>query len=98
MGLRKEGVLGTRAGRIRPRSTPVLAPKGTVRTDITRTTVLRMIRTRIGLGTNLRSVSQKESLYAIGVISQATMLLVAQIVRSVRRPKFNLLSRKTTYR
>src|SRR5277367_5957010 len=76
-------------------STPVLALKGTVRTDTTGTTAPGMTGTESGQGTNLRPVSQRKSLYATGVISQVTMLLVAQIVRSLRRPKFNLLSRKT---
>jgi hypothetical protein len=61
---------------LRVRNTPVLAPKGTVRTDITGTTALRITETGIGLGTNLRSASQKKSLYTTSVISQATTLLV----------------------
>ena len=81
---------------LRVRSTPVSAPKGTVRTDIIGTTALGMTETRIGLGMNLQTVSQRRSLYVTSVISQATMPLVAQNVRSLRRPKFNRLSRSTT--
>jgi hypothetical protein len=42
---------------LRVRITPVLVPKGTVRTDITGTTALRMTGTGIGPGMNLPPVS-----------------------------------------
>jgi hypothetical protein len=81
---------------LRFQSTPVLAPKGTVKTSITGTTALGITETGIGQGTNPRPVSLRKSLYATAVISQATMPPVAQIVRSLRRLRFNPLSRNTT--
>jgi len=79
-------------------NTPVLAPKGTVRTSITETIVLGMTETgtmtetgitapgttetEVGPGMILRSVSWKRSLYASSVISQATIPLVALSVRN----------------
>src|SRR6266536_2729316 len=93
--------------KLRVQNTPVLAPKGTARTSITGTIVLGMTETgttalgttetEIGPGMVLRSVSQKRSLYASSVISQATIPLVALTIRNhIKRPRSNQLSRNTT--
>ncbi len=74
--MRRE-VLRTSLTLLRVRNTPVLAPKGTARTDTIGTTAQGMTGTRTGLGTrtdpgtNPRLSSQKKSLRATGVISQA---------------------------
>jgi len=79
-------------------NTPILALKGTTRTNTIRTTVLGITRTRTDLGTNPQPVSQEKSLYAISVISQATMSLIALTTEShLQKPKFNLFNRNTTH-
>ena len=75
---------------LRVRNTPVLALKGTARTDTIGTTAQGTTGTGIDLGTNPRLVSQRKSLYAISVISQAIMSLIVLTTRSyTRKPKSN---------
>src|SRR6266536_3452325 len=99
--MRRE-VLRTSLTLLRVRNTPVLALKGTARTDTIGTTTQGMTGTRIGLGTrtdlgtNPRLISQEENLYVSNATSQATMPLVARTTRSLQRPKSNQFSRNTT--
>src|SRR5437868_113931 len=94
--MRRE-VVRTNLTLLRVRNTPASAPKGTARTDTIGTTAQGMTGTRTDPGTKPQLLSQRKSLYAIGVTSQATMLLLARTARSLRKQKFNLLSRKTTH-